>query len=121
MAAQEGQTTSSVIPTEFDHYFVSFLLRGPVYSTMPDDELEVIHEAHVAYRLGLYANGVIRAAGPVSTVPQSFGGEDVRGMSILNVATLEEARTLIEADPAVKAGRFLYEIMRWTIPKGQLS
>lgn len=38
---------------------------------------------------------------------------DLRGIFILNVATLEEAQKLTEADPAVQSGRLIMELHPW--------
>ncbi len=39
--------------------------------------------------------------------------ESYRGLFIFNVATVEEARKLVETDPAVKAGVFIAELTPW--------
>lgn len=39
--------------------------------------------------------------------------EEVRGIFIFNVETIEEARKLTESDPAVQAGRLEMELRSW--------
>jgi uncharacterized protein YciI len=38
---------------------------------------------------------------------------ELRGIFVFNVATLEEAKTLTETDPAVQAGRLIMELHPW--------
>ena len=44
------------------------------------------------------------------------GERALAGIFILRVASMEEAKRLTETDPAVKAGRFVYEIAPWWGP-----
>jgi uncharacterized protein YciI len=48
-----------------------------------------------------------------------FGDDgDWRGIFILDVATVEEAKAQVDRDPAVQAGRFVYEIHPWWSERG---
>ena len=38
------------------------------------------------------------------------------GIFILRVASMEAAKATVDTDPAVKAGRFVYEIVPWWGP-----
>ena len=38
------------------------------------------------------------------------------GIFILRVASMEAAKAAVDSDPAVKAGRFVYEIVPWWGP-----
>ena len=43
-----------------------------------------------------------------------FGdGGDLRGLFFYDVKTMEEARELVDSDPAVKAGRLRVELHPW--------
>jgi uncharacterized protein YciI len=54
------------------------------------------------------------AAGP-------FGDDGrLRGIFVFRVGSSEEAKTLIETDPAVQAGRLAMEIHPWMVPDGIL-
>ncbi|WP_209319630.1 YciI family protein [Ancylomarina longa] len=39
--------------------------------------------------------------------------DEIRGVYIFNVETIEEAKTLTESDPVVKAGRLVVELHSW--------
>ncbi|MDX5438471.1 MAG: YciI family protein, partial [Pontibacter sp.] len=43
---------------------------------------------------------------------------ELRGIFIFDVATLEEAKALTEADPAVKAGKLIMELHPWMSQRG---
>jgi hypothetical protein len=58
---------------------------------------------HVRRNFALHADGVLSIVCPVA------GGGDVRGIGIFN-ASLEETRQIMDGDPGVKAGLFVYEL-----------
>ena len=55
--------------------------------------------------------------GPVIGPPDP----SLRGLTFYRAGSLEEARRLAEADPAVRAGRLAVEIMTWYCPPGTMS
>jgi uncharacterized protein YciI len=44
------------------------------------------------------------------------GDRALAGILILRVASLKAAKAAVDTDPAVKAGRFIYEIVPWWGP-----
>jgi uncharacterized protein len=99
---------------ELSTYYVCLLLKAPAWSAEETPELEELQSQHLAYTLQLMTSGATVAAGPVTD-----GGE-IRGFSIFRTSTLAAARTLAEADPAVRAGRFVVELHPWMVPTGRL-
>lgn len=92
-------------------YFIVFLKRGP-NRDQPEDEAAKLQEEHLAYLGGLYEKGIINLNGPT-------GGEgDIRGFSVYNVATIEQALEYAKGDPMVKAGRLMVEAHPWWLAKG---
>ena len=92
-------------------YFVVFLKAGPERS-QSQKEAESIQQAHLDYLSKVYEEGHTSITGP-------FGDDgDIRGIVIYNTATLEQARSLAEQDPAVKAGRLHVEVHPWWAAKG---
>jgi acetyl esterase len=83
-------------PLERADYVVGFLRKGPHASAaeMPD-----------------FAR--IRAAGKLAEAGHFTDGGDVPAMFILKNTTLEEARKLLDADPAIKSGRLMVELRPW--------
>ncbi len=82
------------------------MLRRPADATPYDDAtLERIQREHLAYHAELRAAGQVVTNGPLTDQPD----ESLRGLSFYRTGSLDEARRLAEADPAVKAGRLAVE------------
>ena len=62
----------------------------------------------------LTKEGKMVVAGPFDG---QTGERALAGIFILRVSSMEEAKALADSDPAVKAGRFVYEIAPWWGPK----
>lgn len=118
--AQQQDTTAQ--PETFEYtwadekftmqkYFIVFLKSGPERS-QSEEEAAKLQEEHLAYLGDLYQKGIINLNGPT-------GGEgDIRGFSVYNVATIEQAFEYAKNDPMVKAGRLVIEAHPWWLAKG---
>jgi len=118
--AQEVDSTNQ--PETFDYewagekmtmqkYFIVFLKSGENRSQSQEEAMK-LQEQHLAYLGGLYEEGIINLNGP------SGGEGDIRGFSVYNVATIEQAKEYAENDPMVKAGRLKVEVHPWWLAKG---
>src|SRR5512133_3106614 len=74
--------------------------QGPV-------EAEKIQMEHLRYLFQLRAEGKLLINGPILDDPV------LKGISIFNTTDVEEVKKLSDGDPAVKAGRLVYEIYLW--------
>ncbi|MFD2246011.1 YciI family protein [Pontibacter ruber] len=92
-------------------YYMAFLKRGP-YQPTDTAEVNSIQRAHMAHIRKMAADGKLVMAGPF------LDNGDLRGIFIFDVATLEEAKALTEADPAVKAGKLIMELHPWLSQRG---
>lgn len=93
------------------------LLRRPAAARSYDDAtLERIQREHLAYHAELRAAGQVVTNGPVTDQPD----ESLRGLTFYRTGSLDEARRLAAADPAVKAGRLAIEVMTWYCPAGTM-
>ncbi len=94
------------------------LLRRPIDATPYDDEtLEHIQREHLAYHASLREAGDVVTNGPVVDQPD----ESLRGLTVYRTGSVERARELAEADPAVRAGRLVVEVMQWWSPAGTMT
>ena len=94
------------------------LLRRPVDATPYAEEvLERIQREHLAYHASLRTAGDVVTNGPVVDQPD----ESLRGLSIYRTGSLQRARELAEADPAVRAGRLVVDVMQWWAPAGTMT
>jgi len=87
-------------------YVFAFLKRGPNRS-LPKEEADALQMAHLENIGKLAQEGKLVLAGPF------FGNDDLRGIYIFNVDSLEEAKTLTETDPAIQAGSLTMELKEW--------
>jgi len=98
--------------------FELVLLRTPAQAPDYEDaELERIQQEHLAHHARWRATGQVVTNGPVRDQPDPA----LRGLAFYRTGSLEQARQLAEADPAVLAGRLTIEIMTWYCPPGTMS
>ena len=108
-----AQTASSPEPVHhMKQYFFVLLRRGPDHS-QSKAEAEKIQQGHMAHIRATAASGKLQIAGPFDDENGEW-----RGILIYDVKTLDEARALCDADPAVKAGRLVCDIRGWWAEQG---
>lgn len=101
-------------PGETMTAYLAFLVRGAKWTSDKTPETEAIQKAHLANIGRLAELKKLVVAGP-------FGDDGtLRGIFVFRVASMEEARSLAETDPAVKAGRLALQIHPWIVPEGIL-
>jgi uncharacterized protein YciI len=87
-------------------YVMAFLKTGPNQSLDSATSAQ-LQRAHLDNIFRMADEGKLVLAGPF------LDGGDLRGIYIFNVSTVEEAKTLTETDPAVKAGTLVMELHPW--------
>lgn len=87
-------------------YVMAFLKAGPV-KIQDSVKRADLQRQHLRNILRLAEDGTLILAGPF------LDNQETRGIFIFNVATVEEARTIAESDPAVKAGTLTLELHPW--------
>ena len=92
-----------------------FLYKAGPNRNQPPEETEAIQWAHLRHLFTLRAEGKLVINGPV------MDDSELAGIGIFNIADPEEVKKLLSADPAVKAGRLVFEIHPWfSIPGDSL-
>lgn len=87
-------------------YVLVFLKRGPNRSQDSVTRVK-LQEAHMANINRLANEGKLLLAGPM------MQDEEIRGIYLFDVKTLEEAKALTETDPAIQAGSLILEMHPW--------
>lgn len=87
-------------------YVMAFLKRGP-NRDRTREESDKLQRAHLDNIGKLAEEGKLVLAGPF------LREGDLRGIYIFDVKTEEEARALVETDPAIKAGSLVMELIPW--------
>lgn len=87
-------------------YVMAFLKAGP--NRLKDSAARAeLQQAHLKNIMRLADEGKLIVAGPF------LDNQDIRGIFIFNVSTVEEAKKLTETDPAIKAGSLIMELHPW--------
>jgi uncharacterized protein YciI len=96
-------------PDGFDVFELVLLKRPANTSTVSDAEAEELQQLHLAHFTAMHEAGHLAVAGPFDDQDD----ETMRGLCLYHTGSLERARELAESDPAVRAGRFEVEAMRF--------
>ena len=88
-------------------YIMAFLLRGDRVSEYSTEQRQKIQAGHMANISRMAEEGFLILAGPF------FGNEDLRGIYIFDVASLEAAEELTNTDPAIQAGVLKMDLKEW--------
>ena len=100
-------------PAEMRMYYMVFLRRGPIWTAAATPEAVKLGQAHRANIDRLTKEGLMVVAGPFEG---TSGERALAGIFILRVGSMEAAKAAVDSDPAVIAGRFVYEIVPWWGP-----
>lgn len=95
---------------KFDQFTVGLLLLRDDAPRMDEATLNDLQDAHMDHLARLHEEGQLLAAGPLLGADRRF-----RGLCIYRVGP-DEARSLGEQDPMVRAGRFRHEVLPWMVP-----
>ena len=87
-------------------YCARIFKAGP-NRNQPPEEADQIQMEHLRYLFQLRAEGKLLINGPIVDDPV------LKGISIFNTTDVEEVKKLSDEDPAVRAGRLVYEIYHW--------
>jgi len=89
-------------------YVFCVLKTGPNDTKVTGKERSDLFAGHFA-NIGRLANeGKLALAGPFEDNDRGY-----RGLFIFNVATIDEAKKLVETDPTVRSGVFIAELTQW--------
>jgi uncharacterized protein YciI len=101
-------------PIKMTTAYLALLTRGAKWTPEKTAATEELQKAHMANITRLAETKKLVVAGP-------FGDNgQLRGIFVFKVASIEEARSLTETDPAVQAGRLAIDLHPWLVPEGIL-
>jgi uncharacterized protein len=93
-------------------YYLGLLHRGPAWTAEETPEVAQLNEGHLANIRRLEGLGKLVLAGPF------LDDSELQGIYIFRATSLEEAKALVETDPAVQAGRLVFELHPWIVKRG---
>lgn len=91
------------IPKEMRNYYVGLVFRGDQYLTRGSPDQQALQERHLAFNRRCAEAGKYKAFGPITD------NSDALAISVIEVASVEEALAFLSEDPAVEAGHFRVE------------
>lgn len=108
LSAQEAKNE---MPPQMKQYFFVMLKRGPNRGQDSVTTMK-LQEGHMANINRMANEGKLVIAGP-------FGDDgDWRGIFIFDMKTMDEVKKEVDQDPAIQAGRMVYEIHPWWSQRG---
>jgi uncharacterized protein YciI len=102
-----GQNPAKEPQYEMTNYIMGLLRRGPSWTPTVTPETQRIQEGHMANIRKMADTGKLIVAGPFND------NGDLRGVFIFQNTSMEEAKAMVDQDPAVKAGRLVVELHPW--------
>ena len=82
------------------------------------EQIAAVLPQHLEYMIGLEKNGVLFASGPLTAAQGQPVGD---GLTIVRVASADEARAIADADPFVTSKLRTFEVREWTVMEGSLG
>ena len=101
---------------DFDRFTFGLYLRPAEAPGLDEEQAAAIQDEHLAYLASLGRSGRLVAAGPLEDQDDPV----LRGVMIFSTG-VEEARSLLSEDPAVRAGVLAFKLMSWLTPAGVVS
>jgi len=97
---------------EMTTYVIGLYRRAKDVRSLSEEEANRIQEGHMAKIRQMSERGEIITAGPFEE------DGDLRGLLIFATGSVERAREMFAADPAILAGRIVLEFLTWYGPAG---
>ncbi len=104
-----GQNTTE--ESGLKSYYIVILKLGP-HRDQDSATAAMIQKEHIENINRMAASGQLNVAGPF------LDDGEMRGIFVFDVRSEEEVKLLVNNDPAVKAGRLIYEIHPWMTQQG---
>jgi len=104
LTAMAGQTGNLDIPKNMKPYFLGLLIEEKGAPEQSQQEQQRMAQQHLACIRTQVEAGKYLVVGPLAD------NNRIRGIAIVSAASLEEARTILNGDPAVKSGRMTVEV-----------
>ncbi len=97
--------------TGLKSYYIVILKLGP-HRDQDSATAAMIQKEHLENINRMAASGQLNVAGPF------LDEGEMRGIFVFDVRSEEEVKLLVDNDPAVKAGRLIYEVHPWMTQQG---
>jgi hypothetical protein len=108
-------TPNPAVPTNMKPYTVVFLYPGPNYDALSDRAVPENLALHAAHLAGVRTN--VEAGVQILAAPVITPGSKVSALGVFPAhLSIEQATALMQQDPAIIAGRFIFEVVQALFP-----
>jgi uncharacterized protein len=97
---------------QLERFTITLLVLRPDAPRLDEQAAAALQDAHMTHLADLHEAGHALAGGPLFD-------DQLRGLTIYR-GTPEEARALVESDPAVRIGRLSVKAIPWMVPAGAM-
>jgi hypothetical protein len=102
-----------------DTYECIVLYPGAAGRALAEETARRLQADHAGYMGALQRRGIVLVAGAVDGPDRE--SDSPLGFGLARTGSVEELRTVMEADPAVQAGLYRVEVMPFLCPAGSLE
>ncbi|MER7167345.1 YciI family protein [Micromonospora sp. NPDC000207] len=102
-----------------DTYECIVLYPGAAGRTLPAETVSRLQADHAGYMRALQRRAIVLVAGAVDGPARE--PDAPLGFGLARTGSVDELRTVMEADPAVQAGLYRVEVMTFLCPAGSLE
>ncbi|TDB84497.1 hypothetical protein E1091_17470, partial [Micromonospora fluostatini] len=102
-----------------DTYECIVLYPGPAGRDLPEETVRRLQADHAGYMGALQRRGVVLVAGSVDGPARE--PDAPLGFGLARTGSVDDVRTVLEADPAVRAGLYRVEVLTFHCPAGSLE
>lgn len=117
LTAQSASPPPPPVDNGMQIYYIGFLSRGERWTPEQTEQTRALQAGHMQHIQDMAKTGKLLIAGPFM-YETGDADQNMRGIFIFDVATLDQAQALAAEDPAVKAGRLKIEFRKWYGPAG---
>ncbi|MGN9775708.1 YciI family protein [Micromonospora sp. H33] len=102
-----------------DTYECIVLYPGPSGRALPAETVQRLQAEHLAHMQALQRRGIILVAGAVDGPARE--PDPPLGFGLARTGSVDDVRSVMEADPAVQAGLYKVDVMSFYCPAGSLE
>ncbi|TDC41142.1 YciI family protein [Micromonospora sp. KC213] len=102
-----------------DTYECIVLYPGPAGPVLPQETVQRLQAEHLAHMQALQRRGLVLVAGSIDG-PAREPAPPI-GIGLARTGSVDDVRTVMEADPAVQAGLYQVDVLTFLCPAGALE
>ncbi|TDB76102.1 YciI family protein [Micromonospora sp. KC723] len=102
-----------------DTYECIVLYPGPAGPALPQETVQRLQAEHLAHMQALQRRGLVLVAGSIDG-PAREPAPPI-GIGLAHTGSVDDVRSVMEADPAVQAGLYQVDVLTFLCPAGSME